>query len=81
MAVKKITKNKVIPKLITTAILVDYTDLNYGAYFLMGGSLWIKEAIDDDNQGASSIITGGYKCDLCGTMVIPINVEIHWNKK
>jgi len=60
--------------------LVDYADLNDGDAFIYEDQLFIK--CDYSCQEAVSLDEGVYTLEeMCGTMVLPVNIEVKWFKK
>lgn len=53
--------------------LVDFTDLNAGDCFRYGGRLYIKSDCDQEAVGLND---GDALCDMCDTMVTPVNAEV-----
>lgn len=70
---------KITPKL-TPDKGVDFTTLNEGDCFLLRGDLWQKSMKDGD-QLAQCLSDGEIEADLCGTTVVPADVEIKWTKQ
>lgn len=57
---------------------VNFADLKPNDCFLLNNELWMKE---EEDQYATNLCTGGIRNNLCGTMVLPVDVEIKWTKK
>jgi len=70
---------KITPKLKPDVSQVDFEELNPRDCFIMDGGLWMKHD-RSDNQDAFCLSNGDNDFNLCGTMVIPVNVEIKWSK-
>jgi len=71
-------RTKVTPML-TPEGSVNFSSLKVTDCFLMNGSLWMKTK-NSYSQSAVSLITGLRENNLCGRMVIPVKVEIKWEK-
>ncbi|HDY67358.1 MAG TPA: hypothetical protein ENH85_06190 [Candidatus Scalindua sp.] len=72
------TSNKITPSLRKETEYVDYEELAEGDCYLWNGDLWIKT---NEDQIGTSLSNGTFEDNLCGTMVIPVNIEIKWSKK
>lgn len=58
---------------------IQYDDLADGECFILGGRLLIKQDVCD--QEAIDLNGGGYLEDLCGKIVIPVDIKVTWKKK
>lgn len=58
---------------------VNFSCLRVGEGFLMSGSLWMKVG-GSYNQAAFNLIDGSSERSLCGRLVVPVKIEIKWEK-
>lgn len=78
---KNAKKSRISPKInIKIPYLPDYIDLNAGDCFIWNDSLCIKPEETDD-QCAVDLENGSIYEDMCGELVMPVDVEIKWTKK
>ena len=71
---------KITPALKSAQQGVDFADLDDGASFLHNNCLCSKRA-DGDQEGLDLDDNGQCFFNLCGTYVLPVNVEIKWTMK
>jgi hypothetical protein len=78
---KKVTHTKITPAIPKAKVVRHpvFEDLKAGEKFLMGGKLYVKDNSED--QIGINLLTGEIEHELCGTEVIPVNVEIKWTKR
>lgn len=70
---------KITPKL-SPDVGIDFADIGDGDCFLLRNDLWQKsEEVGD--QSAQCLSDGEMETELCGTTVIPVDVEIKWTKQ
>ncbi|MBE3037081.1 MAG: hypothetical protein IMZ70_08400 [Candidatus Atribacteria bacterium] len=77
---KKKENSRVQPGVKSPNILVDYADLNDGDAFIHEKRLFIKFDYDDQ-EGVALDEDGGICYDMCGEMVLPVDIKIMWTKK
>ena len=81
MAKKATKKNTVTPDPKTVKIGIAFEDLSEGDYFIMDRELWQKLDECATCQGASNVLDGAMREDLCDEKVIPAVVAITWEVK
>ncbi len=70
---------KITPKPKFSRQGVDFAELNNGTFFLYQDCLCIKQS--GTGQLGVDVEDGASFSNLCGTYVLPVNVEIKWTKK
>ena len=80
MAARKKKISRVQPGGPSADQLVDYADLDDGDAFVYEEQLFIK--YDYSQQEGVCLDESACTCeDMCGTMVLPVNIEVKWFKK
>ncbi len=68
---------KVTPKIPKPNKAVDYEEISNGDTFLYTDGLYVKH--DFGNQEAVSLMGEGlWVDDMCGELVVPVDIEIKW---
>jgi len=75
---RKVRKAKITPPIAASGS-VNFSTLKATECFLMSGSLWMKLG-NNYSQNAVDLINGQNERGLCGRMVVPVNIEIKWEK-
>lgn len=78
---KKIVRKKrtKITPAIAPSGSVNFSGLKATDCFLMFGSLWMKHG-GSYSQSAVNLVDGKVERNLCGRMVVPVKIEIKWEK-
>ena len=76
--VRRTVKAKITPSIAASGS-VNFSKLKPTECFLMNGSLWMKVG-NSYSQNAFDLATGQTERNLCGRMVVPVKIEIKWEK-
>lgn len=76
--VRETRKAKVTPPIAASGS-VNFSKLRPTESFLMSGSLWMKIG-NSYSQNAVDLINGQTERNLCGRMVVPVKLDIKWEK-
>ena len=76
---RHVRKIKITPP-IAASDSVNFSSLKSTECFLMSGSLWMKMG-NSYSQNAFDLVNGLTERNLCGRKVVPITVEIKWEKR